>query len=50
MSETATPAGILDAGVPVGRIDGQVASPDLWLRLLNDRLGEVSRIPDLVAN
>ena len=50
MSETTTPAAIFDAGVPVGRVDGQVASRELWLRLLNDRLGDASRLPDLVAN
>ncbi len=50
MSETTTPAAILEAGVPVGRIDGQVASRDLWLRLLNDRLGDASWIPDLITN
>ncbi len=50
MSETTTPAAILEAGVPVARIDGQVASRELWLRLLNDRLGDASRLPDLVAN
>lgn len=50
MSETTTPAAIFDAGIPIGRVDGQVASRELWLRLLNDRLGDSSRLPDLVAN
>ncbi len=50
MSETASPASILESGVPVGRIDGQVASRDLWQRLLQDRLGDAARMPDLVAN
>lgn len=50
MSETTTPAAIFDAGVPVGRVDGQLATHELWLRLLNDRIGDASRRPDLVAN
>ena len=50
MSETTTPAAIFDAGVPVGRVDGQVASRELWLRLLTNRLGDGSRLADLVTN
>jgi hypothetical protein len=50
MSETTTPAAIFDAGVPVGRVDGKVATPELWLRLLNDRIADAMRTPDLVAN
>ncbi len=51
MSDTATPAAILSAGVPVARIDGQVASTELWRRLIDDRLAEAAtrRTPDLIA-
>ncbi len=51
MAETASPASVLSAGVPVARLDGQVATPELWLRLLSDRLAEQStrRAPDLIA-
>ena len=51
IGETASPAAVLGAGVPVARLDGQVATPELWLRVLSDRLAEQStrRAPDLIA-
>ena len=51
MSDTASPASILAAGVPVARIDGQVASTELWRRLIDERLAEAAtrRTPDLIA-
>ncbi len=51
MAETTTPAAILSAGVPVARIDGQMATHELWTRLLTERLSEVStrRAVDLIA-
>lgn len=51
MYDTASPASILAAGVPVARIDGQIASTDLWRKLLDDRLAEAAtrRTPDLIT-
>jgi hypothetical protein len=51
MAETTSPASVLNSGVPVARLDGQVATPELWMRLLSDRLAEQTtrRAPDLIA-
>jgi hypothetical protein len=51
MADTASPASVLSAGVPVARLDGQVATPELWMRLISDRLAEQTtrRAPDLIA-
>ena len=51
MSDTASPASILSTGVPVARIDGQVASTVLWRKILDDRLAQAAtrRIPDLIT-
>jgi hypothetical protein len=51
ITDTTSPASVLSSGVPVARIDGQVATPELWMRLLGDRLAEQTsrRAPDLIA-
>ena len=51
MSSTTSPASIFHSGVPVARIDGQVATPQLWLKLLEQRLHEAThrRTPDLIS-
>ncbi len=38
ISSTVTPGAILGLGIPVGRIDGEPASPELWADLLTRRL------------
>lgn len=51
MSCTTSPASIFQSGVPVARIDGQIATPQLWLKLLEQRLDEAThrRTPDLIS-
>ena len=48
---TASPLSILASGVPVARIDGQVASRELWRKIIDERLTESAsrRTPDLIA-
>ena len=38
VDNTVSPASVLELGVPIGRLDGQVASPLAWADLLMERL------------
>jgi hypothetical protein len=43
IEETVSPASALELGVPVGRLDGRVASPLLWTDILVDRIPRRAR-------
>ena len=51
VTSTATPAAVLQCGVPIARVDGQVATPALWQKLLEQRLSDAAnrRVPDLIT-
>lgn len=51
VTSTATPAAVLQCGVPVARLDGQVATPAMWQKLLEQRLSDAvnRRAPDLIT-
>lgn len=51
ISATTSPASIFNAGVPIARIDGQLATPSMWMKLLDQRLEEAKyrRMPDLIS-
>lgn len=38
LEDTTSPAAVLQAGIPVGRLDGRPASPALWAALLTERI------------
>lgn len=38
LHDTSSPAAVLRAGIPVGFIDGDEASPDTWARVLSERI------------
>lgn len=51
MSCTTSPASMFHSGVPIARIDGQIATAQLWMKLLEQRLHEAMhrRTPDLIS-
>ena len=39
LGSTTTPAAVLGAGLPIGLVDSEAATPELWAGVLCDRLG-----------